>query len=254
MRNVQDLRIWTGVAGRALSEGAQKVSPLTLRWNVAGREGSPTACLKPINRVYRGAKALSFGSTEHQASSDNPTYAIDMDVRCRKCAGCLKARAALWRIRMVHEIAMAERTWFGTLTLNPHNRFTVVSRARLRLDRGGTDLDRLEADERFAELVKETNPALTKFFKRVRKASGSKLRYILVSEPHKDGFPHWHCLIHEREGAVTVRELQSQWLGGFSNFKLVDQSESDKQAFYVAKYLAKEARTRVRASLGYGCD
>jgi hypothetical protein len=185
--------------------------------------------------------------------SDAPIYRIDIQARCRKCPGCLKARQAYWRMAAISEIAASQRTWFGTLTLKPATRFLVLSRARHRLAAQSIDFDTLNEDERFAELVREVNPSITRYWKRVRKESGANLRYMLVTEAHKDGAPHWHFLCHEVPGSapVTEKTLRLQWKGGFAHAKLVAQDETHF-GFYIAKYLAKEARTRVRASLDYG--
>lgn len=196
---------------------------------------------------------MNIHTSHGMNSSADPIYRIDIQARCRKCPGCLQARAAYWRLAAINEMARAQRTWFGTLTLSPDIRFMVLSRARRRLAAQSIDFDTMSEEDRFAELVRETNPSITRYWKRVRKESGSLMRYLLVSEAHKDGMPHWHCLVHEVEGSEPVkkRTLDEQWKGGFSKFKLVAQGEN-QPAFYVAKYLAKEARTRVRASLGYG--
>ena len=77
------------------------------------------------------------------------------------------------------------------------------------------------------------------------------LRYVLVAERHKDGWPHYHALVHERGPMVTKRELQGQWKLGFTAFKLVDMSDK-AVPYYVTKYLSKQALARIRASLKYG--
>ena len=95
---------------------------------------------------------------------------------------------------------------------------------------------------------------LTLYFKRLRKDTGSKVRYLLVAEPHSKelvGLPHYHCLIHELAGRVSYRQVCDQWPYGHVHAKLVEQG-ADHAANYVAKYIAKLAVTRVRASLGYG--
>lgn len=253
MRRVQHLDLWREAATRALDAGAVKASALSLSWDASGKDGSHTKCSRPVHVEHRGAKAMNVHTTHGLNASDAPIYRIDIQARCRKCPGCLKARAAYWRLAAINEMSRAQRTWFGTLTLRPDIRFLVLSRARHRLAAQSIDFDTLNEDERFAELVREVNPSITRYFKRVRKESGSAMRYLLVSEAHKDGMPHWHCLIHEVAGSEPVkgRTLKSQWKGGFAKFNLVAQGENTP-AFYVAKYLAKEARTRVRASLDYG--
>ena len=98
--------------------------------------------------------------------------------------------------------------------------------------------------ERFAVIVEE----IQRFFKRIRKNSKAKLRYLVVQELHKSGQPHYHALIHEVSGTLTKATLQSAWTWGFSQAKLADP----KTAIYVCKYLTKSEGARVRASLGYG--
>lgn len=95
-------------------------------------------------------------------------------------------------------------------------------------------------------------PELTKSLKRMRKNTKSRFRYIAVFERHCDGYPHLHLLLHEQGQPLTKRDIQAEWRLGFSQCKLVDQGP--KAAFYVAKYLSKEAAARVRASLRYGND
>lgn len=94
----------------------------------------------------------------------------------------------------------------------------------------------------------EISKEITKYFKRLRK-SGLKFRYVLVTEAHKDGYPHYHALVHEVSAQIPKQKLEEQWPFGFTTFRLVKDM---KAAYYIAKYLAKDARTRIRASQGYG--
>lgn len=161
------------------------------------------------------------------------TYWIDIDTPCRKCEPCLNNRRIDWYYRMLNEIQQSPRTWFGTLTISPHNRFLFSLRSGSR---------------NFIDSHREISKEVTKYFKRLRKA-GYKFRYIVVTEAHKDGYPHLHLLVHELLTPITKRTLQSEWCYGFSTFKLV---EDRRAAQYIAKYLAKDARTRIRASQKYG--
>lgn len=95
---------------------------------------------------------------------------------------------------------------------------------------------------------KSISAELTKYFKRLRK-SGLKFRYVLVTEAHKDGYPHYHALIHEGFSQIPKSRLQAEWPYGFTQFKLVKDA---KAAYYITKYLVKDARTRIRASGKYG--
>lgn len=170
-----------------------------------------------------------------------PIYA-DVWLPCRKCPNCLRARAALWRQRANNEIVLSTRTWFGTFTINPYNRFLIDTRGR-RSDAA--------SDDNYLDRHRQVCRYLTLYFKRLRKSSRSKIRYMLVAEHHADGWPHYHVLIHERGVAVTKRELQGQWPYGFTHFKLIDRADK-RVSGYICKYISKQALARIRASLKYG--
>lgn len=227
------------------SDGAVITGPAAARWNASGR------CQRPVYRELVGwtdpLGPLSPGGYAVKERSDRLT--MEIEAPCRKCPPCLRARAALWRNRALVEMARSARSWFGTLTLKPDQRVLMLNRARSRLHRQGLDFDALPDHERFRLVCDEINKELTLFFKRVRKNSGAKLRYCAVHEAHKDGFPHVHLMLHEREGRATYRVLTAAWPLGFSKFNLVD---GPHVAAYVTKYLAKSMQARVRASVLYG--
>lgn len=174
-----------------------------------------------------------------------------LHVPCRKCAHCLRVRAARWRDRAREEMASAGRTWFCTFTLAPHEHHVALERARYRCGQQSLLFESLTPDQQFAALTAAISPAITRYLKRVRKQSGAPLRYLFVAERHKSGLPHFHALIHELSADRPVRKavLREQWHLGFSQFKL---AEGPGAANYVTKYLCKELCTRVRASLRYG--
>lgn len=141
------------------------------------------------------------------------------------------------------------RTWFGTLTLHPLERARVEMRARTAV--GEEKWLELSQEQRTAALATAAGPLVTRYLKRVRAQSGAALRYMLVSEAHEDGTPHFHLLVHEQGGTVVRHAILSrQWVHGYSNWKLVDSA--GPAASYVCKYLSKSPLTRVRASVGYG--
>lgn len=186
---------------------------------------------------------------------------VQLTARCRKCPRCLRVRARLWFARARAEVAKSSRTWFGTLTLSDESYFRFVSQTRHRLFLGGTDLDALPAAVRFGEINREIGIELQKYLKRVRKQSEAKLRYILVAEAHKSGKHHYHALVHECEAAKPVRKivLDGQWnkTMGFTQWRLVHKETSEdvnKAAWYVCKYVSKDAAARVRASSHYGAS
>lgn len=187
-----------------------------------------------------------FGDLRQEAAS------VKMLVRCRRCEPCLKYRAYNWSIKGFAEVRASQRTWFGTLTVAPANRFIVQMKAEQALiDAGGSE--KPSSSKLFEQMVKVLGRDLTLFVKRIRKNSGARIRYLLVAESHKDGFPHFHILLHEVEGQVTKRQLEAAWQIGFSNWRLVS-SDNPKVVYYVTKYLTKSALTRVRASFRYGRD
>lgn len=138
----------------------------------------------------------------------------------------------------------------GTLTLRPGARSVVLARARLKASRQGDDYDALSEQKRFALMHAIVGVDLTLMMKRIRMASGL-LRMIIIAEAHKDGWPHYHVLVHEPDPdhRVTWAQLDRSWRLGFSKWKLVTDH---KGAVYASKYLAKDALARVRASIRYG--
>ena len=177
---------------------------------------------------------------------------ITLKARCRKCEVCMEHRGRLWAARACDEVRMSRRTWFGTLTLNADEQFRFLTIARrLTLRRQCEDFDELSDDQRFLLLVKAITPEVQKYLKRIRKASGARLRYLLVAEAHKSGNPHFHMLVHEVDTPVTKRVLDHHWKSGFTQWRLLPPGEVGG-AFYACKYLAKSMLGRVKASKGYG--
>lgn len=174
-----------------------------------------------------------------------------MQVRCRKCETCIAHRRRHWTARAIAETRSSQRTWFGTLTLRP-DRATWARYAAhaIAQQRGYAPTDVTEA-LLFKYSVEAITPELTRWLKRLRKASSASLRYLLVAEPHKSGTPHWHVLIHEHEGAATKRALDASWRFGFSQWRLVDV-DNPRAAGYVCKYISKSLDVKIRASMRYG--
>lgn len=177
---------------------------------------------------------------------------VDIAVRCRKCPACLKARAALWRRRMVAETASANRTWFITLTVDPARQSYCRNLARAAIAEQGLWFDNLAPDDRFNQQCKPLIEEYQRFMKRLRKRSGASVRYCLVVERHKSGDPHLHLLLHEVEGNVRWRDIDGCWTWGFHKSNLVQAEDAQAAANYAAKYLTKSAANRIRASRHYG--
>jgi len=82
----------------------------------------------------------------------------------------------------------------------------------------------------------------------------ARFSFVIVTEAHKkrEVFPHYHVLITEHEGRLSEEDLRTQWRSriGFAEAKLM--RGPPEGALYLCKYLTKDSRARVRASIGYG--
>lgn len=174
-----------------------------------------------------------------------------ISVRCRKCPECLAARSKRWAARGIAECNSSTRSWFGTLTVGPEARVQFMYKAQAACKSRVVDWSELSEDERTLEIGRQLASEITLFLKRVRKNCGGSFRYLLVQEAHKDGFPHYHLLVHEHTCVVTKRVLDGAWKLGFSQFRLISEGDVN-HVFYVCKYIAKSGLARIRASEGYG--
>lgn len=205
------------------TEGGASGPWYALRWDLAGR------CSNPYVLRYQCSRTITEGT-------------LDLVTRCRECQHCLRLRAWQWAARAGHEYADAERTWFVTLTLGPE------MRAILRHGIKGLDQPNLIR----ASFVKRSGEEVGRYFKRLRKRTGLKIRYMAVPELHKDGMVHWHCLIHG-PNSLSWRALSGPWKpNGFSKMNLVHPDSAVRNIRYATKYLAKAKLGRVRASVSYG--
>lgn len=178
-----------------------------------------------------------------------PAGTHDTWVRCRKCTQCLRYRRKVWETRMLAEMAQGGRTWFVTLTVAPEVRYRWQCIAIARSPKPWAELTE---DQRWVALWGEFSKEVTLWMKRVRKRAreGSRLRFVLVAEPHADGFPHVHALVHEAAEQVSYRQITQAWRVGFNKARLVDHP--GKASRYLGKYLTKHAGARMRASQHYG--
>lgn len=216
----------------------------TVEWDVAGN------CLSPITVELHGRPRAPIGVKHMMLNRDGSPRFVCMQVACRKCANCLRRRGYMWSMRARAEWGQSNRTWLATLTLSPTSLTVLLSRARVRLGRGGTDYDALAGPDQFLELEKEGFREIQKYLKRLRKNSGKAIRYLCITESHKSGVPHWHLLLHEPDQPLSYdKDLKGSWNLGFDSYKLVRDARA---AGYVTKYLSKAVEARVRASSGYG--
>lgn len=235
---------------------------------MVGSDTSPLHgdCLTPVYVEYRGGRdetlhrlarfdcedmdfAPGYGLLGDWGPSKRTTAYLS--VRCRKCGPCLKQRGKVWATRAQLELVAATRSWFGTLTLRPHERFMARLKADAYLAKRGVRWLDLDASEQFKEIARVLRRDFQLFLKRVRKQSRARVRYVMTTEAHTDGFPHLHLILHEYEGRCTKRLLEEQWQLGISHWRLVNALDH-KVPWYVAKYLTKSILAKPVASLRYG--
>lgn len=251
------------LARRAMAGGGRMLGPTEFLWNVSGR------CEAPVTRTfesgpYRGMSTeqwdpRSFSTGRRPRWRGKVSFkpkivhgmTVHLETKCRRCRRCLKEKRAMWSARARAETLYSSRTWFGTLTLSADKHLLMINRARAKCARNGDDFDLLSEGARYSAEHREIISELTKYLKRIRKASKCQLRYLLVGEAHKTGLPHYHMLVHERldGGTIGKRTLDEQWPWGFCKWRLVSTLE---EASYVTKYLTKSDLARVRASIAYG--
>ena len=234
----------TSLAAKALANGAERVSQMRVKWNLAKE------CDHPGSFKRYGAPTSDREGYVTVAPGTSHPIEVEIITPCRKCNKCLDMRSRVWAARAMAEIEASSRTWFGTLTLSPERHHQALSAVRGRSDERLADFDNAKDANRFAQVTSEIGKEITRWIKRVRKNSGAGVRYCLVAEQHKSGLPHFHVLIHERSLPVRHAILKEAWTWGFTNFKLVTNGKG--AAWYVAKYLSKSSVARVRASLNYG--
>jgi hypothetical protein len=180
---------------------------------------------------------------------------LELEAPCRKCDPCLVARASQWARRCASEIRASHRTWFVTFTLSPESHFEFLTKTRVRLHTQEVDLESLTEVEQFTEREHEISREFQLMWKRLRKG-GAQFRFILVCEStlsHQGGLPHYHAFIHEVGDPIRHKTLKRVWPHGFAKYKLCDEG-GRKLAWYVCKYLTKDASARVRASVWYGVE
>lgn len=166
-----------------------------------------------------GTKIIAFGlpKDSNQESFDLP---------CGQCTGCRLDYAQTWAVRSMHENQLHENSSFITLTYNDEN---------------------IPYDGSLCP------PHFTKFIKRLRKNTATKIRYLMCGEygPSVGKRPHYHALLFgwdapdkylwaENEGIPTYTSelLQSIWKMGFCTVQDITLAS----AAYVARYALKKVK------------
>lgn len=183
---------------------------------------------------------------------------IVLHFKCRRCDACKARTQRLWAARCKSEIMLWKKSWFCTLTLGPSARLAAAAAA----ERAGQFRALYSADkwERVEALAPWVRKELQRFMYRLRRKTrerpwaGPGWRYFAAVEPHRDGTPHIHVVLHDMHGRLsdderTWRQLARIWPHGFVDRQPAEQED----AWYVAKYTAKApAGLRTMASRHYG--
>lgn len=112
--------------------------------------------------MFPGARVLTFDSRYS-------AYGTEIKIPCGQCIGCRLAKSRDWALRCVHEASLYEKNCFLTLTYDDEH-----------LPKGGS----LNVED------------IQKFFKRLRKAYGSHIRYLQCGEyGSRFSRPHHHAVV-----------------------------------------------------------
>ena len=227
---------------------------------VQARFAGKETCLEP------GFHEVAYhGDCSHplRVPQNSPKRHVVFLTRCRKCGACRRAKRNYWGFAAQavtrRTMEAGNRTWFGTLTLDPEWQARLLSRARDKHPEPQAPWwADPRCDERFKAVRNEFLVEVQKYWKRLRK-HGARFRYMLVFEQHKSGLPHAHFLLHEENGPILKKSLRAQWPLGFFQASLVggrarNAAAPDKAAWYAVKYLTKSAQARLVASRGYCPD
>lgn len=244
-KDVRNVQLTALERGGKIRYSADGLPTRTVEWDLAGN------CLRPKKVELHGRAEKMIGQRDIVVSKDNRPNFVELDVRCRQCVNCLRQRGYVWYFRAKTEWRLSQRTWLATFTLNPETVFYWQTRLRHELAAQGFDYDVLPVDEQFRLLEAEGYLEVQKWLRSVRKRTGCTIRYLCVTEAHKSGLPHWHLLIHEKDKPLRHSTLKGSWSWGFDSYKLVQDAAG---AGYAAKYLGKDIKARVRASLLYGTE
>lgn len=182
-------------------------------------------CHNPI-RGYRAKHLNDNGKRPIVFKAEFSDGSDPIELPCGRCTGCRLEYSRQWALRCHHEAQMHDDNAFITLTYNNEN---------LPEDQS------IHKDE------------LQKFFKRLRKNSGVKLRYFACGEyGEKNNRPHYHAIIFgfgfpdkylyskTKRGDLLFRSplLEKCWTFGHT---LIGNVTFESSA-YVARYVMKKRK------------
>jgi hypothetical protein len=187
--------------------------------------GYDMPCFSPITG-YRSKYLSKNGKRPLVFNAKDGYTDLPVQIPCGQCIGCRLEYSRQWAIRCVHESQLYEANSFLTLTYNNENL------------PGDHSIDKRE---------------MQLFIKRLRKATGLKLRYFLCGEyGDANNRPHYHALIFgydfpdklpwskTRKGDLLFRskELERIWTKGYAYIGHV----TFESAAYVSRYIIKKQK------------
>jgi hypothetical protein len=250
-----DRRAFLAKVRKAIANGAEKHNS-TIYWNLSAKSKHP--CERPRELVtFTGYRRPKHAHSGYGAAGNGKIGFLTIFGRCRKCAACAAYKKGLWITRAIAEAeATRGRIWFVTLTSGPEHRNYVDFQAKAKAFRDRKDFEKLDGQGKFKYRAQVMRGEVSAYLKRVRKGVGPerqpKIRFLCVTEPHKDFIAHAHLLVYERdEGEVTERLLRHRWRPrGICEAKL---ARTNKETIaYVAKYLGKDLSGTIHASQRFG--
>jgi hypothetical protein len=181
-------------------------------------------CYSPL-KGYRAQFVTKNGKRPIVFNPNAGFRDLPVEVPCGRCIGCRLEHSRQWAMRCVHEASLYEDNAFITLTYAPEHLPNDYS---------------IRKDE------------LQKFFKRLRKYTGVKLRYFACGEyGEKNNRPHYHAIVFgygfpdkqlhtKRNGNLLFRSeiLEKCWTKGHSLIGDV----TFESAAYVARYVMKKRK------------
>lgn len=141
-------------------------------------------------------------------------------VPCGKCNFCLQTKRADWSFRLSQELKVSSAAHFLTITYSDE----LVPRS----------------DEGLQQVRKSD---LQLFLKRLRKASGDRLRYYACAEYGTKTFrPHYHMILFNASSKL-INNVQSIWKAGHIHVGSVTEASIN----YVTKYVINRVNDDVYA-------
>jgi len=181
-------------------------------------------CYSPLTG-YRSKTLTKNGKRKIVFNTNDGFVDLVVQVPCGRCIGCRIDYSRQWAVRCMHEASLHDQNCFITLTY---------------------DNEHLPVDHSISK--KE----IQRFWKRLRKYTGKKIRYFCCGEyGEQNNRPHYHAILFgfdfndktlfsKKNGNLLFRSntLEKAWKFGFSTIGTV----TFESCAYVARYVMKKRK------------